>query len=521
MILARVFPVTLPFLTSLIVLLSDYLLQYLDYDKLSPRGPLNRQIYDLLRQAILKGMWPPNMRMPSTRALADELKLSRNTVLHAFEQLLAEGYLISRAGSGTYLSDTLPGHVPDRLLVAGETRPAPDPGLSRRGLLVLKDAAIVESPSGAFALGVSDTDHFPHAAWARMIGRHWRYCRCDKLNYAHHGGYYPLRQAVAEHLRLSRSVNCTPEQVIITTSIQQSIALVSQMLADTGDRVWVEEPGYRPARSLLQAQGLELVPVPVDAEGLTLQGELMLHPPHLIYVTPSHQFPLGMVMSLARRRRLLEYVRQHDAWVLEDDYDSEFRFEGRVLASLQGLDEHGRVIYMGSLSKTLFPGIRTGYVVLPEAIAAQCADGYAELFRDGQLVQQAALAEFISQGMYAAHIRRMRQLYARKQTLLRAAIAKRLGQGWPVSAHEAGLHLVLHLPADCRPGTDQDIVLQARRQGLVARALSSHYAGSSIPSQGLLLGYAGVQESQIVPAFERLARIIEQTLSVRRETAPA
>ncbi len=501
------------FLDGATLLLSDFLLQRLERDGKDSSDPLNRQIYDAMRQAILRGEWAANTKLQSSRSLADDTGLSRNTVLHAYQQLLAEGYITSRAGSGTFVSDTLPGQIPGRSRVAAaQPQPAEGPGLSRRGALVLREAGIVGSPAGAFALGMSDTTAFPHATWARMIGRRWRYPPEELLNYAHHGGYLPLRQALAEHLRLSRSVNCDAEQVLITTSIQQSIGLIAQMLADVGDTVWLEEPGYRASRNLLRASGLQPVPIRVDEEGMAPQEADLKQPPRLMYVTPSHQFPLGMVMGLSRRRMLLEYARQRNVWILEDDYDSEFRFEGRPLASLQGLDAHGRVIYMGSLSKTLFPGVRTGYVVLPKALAASCADGFAELYREGQLVQQAALADFISEGHYAAHIRRVRQRYAHKQALLRAAIVERFGAAWPISTHEAGLHLTLHLPPqDGRSYDDVAICSEAGAQGVVARPLSRHYLDARHATQGLLLGYAGVQPEEIRPAFDKLAAIIERS----------
>ncbi|HVR50075.1 MAG TPA: PLP-dependent aminotransferase family protein [Pseudorhodoferax sp.] len=314
--------------------LSDYLLQHLDRDNATV--PLNRQIYDVMRQAILHGDWAAGVRLPSSRQLADDVGLARNTVLHAYQQLLAEGYISTRSGSGTFVSDTLPDQLPARSRASAQQPANLGEGISRRGQRVVLDAGISNSPSGAFALGVSDTSAFPQATWARLIGRRWRYSPPELLKYAHDGGYLPLRQALADHLRLARSVNCTPEQIVITTSIQQSIGLIAQMLADVGDQVWVEEPGYRAARNLLRASGLQPVPIAVDEEGLAPQTEEMREAPRLIYVTPSHQFPLGMVMSLARRRMLLEYAHQRNAWILEDDYDSEFRFEGRRLASLQG-----------------------------------------------------------------------------------------------------------------------------------------------------------------------------------------
>ncbi len=496
---------------STAVLLSDYLLLHLDRAEGPNVVPLNRQIYQLMRTAILQGVWAADTKLPSSRELAQDTQLSRNTVLHAYQQLLAEGYIVARAGSGTFVSDTLPDSANARrpLRAEGSRRAASLPPLSRRAQLLLQDAALSGSPAGAFALGVSDTTAFPHATWARLIGRHWRYPTQEMLNYAHGGGYRPLREALAEHLRLARSVNCTADQIVLTTGIQQSIALVSTMFTDVGDRVWTEEPGYRGARNLLRACGLETVPIPVDEEGIAPRERDLAEPPRLAYVTPSHQFPLGMVMSLARRRLLLDVAQRHGMWILEDDYDSEFRFEGRSLAALQGLDAHERVLYMGSFSKSLFPGIRVGYLVLPGTLAERVAAGYAELYRDGQLVQQAALADFMAGGHYATHIRRTRRLYADKQSVLRAAIARRFGDALPISTHEAGLHLVLHLP----DGLD-DVLLcaQAGAEGVVVRPLSRHYLQRQGTRQGLLLGYAGVGQRQIRPAFDKLAKLIEKMM---------
>jgi GntR family transcriptional regulator/MocR family aminotransferase len=251
----------------------------------------------------------------------------------------------------------------------------------------------------------------------------------------------------------------------------------------------------------------------VDEEGIAPTVQDLAQPPRLMYVTPSHQFPLGVVMSLARRRVLLDFARRNGTWILEDDYDSEFRFEGRSLAALQGLDEHERVVYMGSFSKTLFPGIRVGFLVLPNAaLAERCAATYAELYRDGQLVQQAALADFMREGHYAAHIRRTRQLYAQKQSLLRECIVRRFGVDWPISTHEAGLHLVLHLPAAC---DDVKIGALAQAQGIVTRPLSRHYLHAAGRKPGLLLGYADVRMEQVRPAFDRLAAIIEAEVAGR------
>jgi len=235
----------------------------------------------------------------------------------------------------------------------------------------------------------------------------------------------------------------------------------------------------------------------------------MQEPPRFIFVSPSHQYPLGMVMSLARRRMLLEYAHQRNVWIVEDDYDSEFRFAGRPIASLQGLDQHDRVLYLGTFSKTLFPGIRLGYMVLPRRLAGHFATGLSELYREGRLMDQAVLADFIEEGHYASHIRRMKQRYAARQTLLRDAITAHFGAGWPISTHEAGLHLVMHLP----DGTDDlGISIAARTLGLVARPLSRYYASEHACRRGLLLGYACVPEEAIAPAFAQLVQVITPAL---------
>ncbi len=499
------------------MLLSDYLQRHVERTKAGSRtseGLLNRQIYELMRQAILRGELAAHSKLPSSRELATDTGLSRNTVLAAYQQLLAEGYIEARAGSGTFVSDTLSGLQKD----ARRTKPARAATtalrLSQRAEAVLHDSALSGSPTGPFALGVSDTSVFPHAVWARMIGRHWRRASPDLLNYAHGGGWLPLREALADHLRLARSVNCDASQIVLTSGIQQAIALICQTLTDAGDKVWHEEPGYRGARAVLSAHGLETVPIRVDEEGIAPTANDLAQPPRLMYVTPSHQFPLGVVMSLARRRVLLDFARRNGTWILEDDYDSEFRFEGRSLAALQGLDEHERVVYMGSFSKTLFPGIRVGYLVLPNAaLAERCAATYAELYRDGQLVQQAALADFMRGGYYATHIRRTRQLYAEKQSLLRECIVRRFGAALPISTHEAGLHLVLHLPATC---DDVKIGVLANAQGIITRPLSRHYLQPAGRQQGLLLGYADVRMAQVRPAFDKLAAIIEAEAGVKR-----
>ncbi|CAG9173345.1 HTH-type transcriptional regulatory protein GabR [Cupriavidus pampae] len=507
-------------------LLSELLLQRLERpggDALAGKSNehMNRQLYAIIRAEILAGTVPAGSKLPASRALAKDIGISRNTVLYAYEQLLAEGYVTASSGSGTFVSHTMPDH---RALHNGSAHsgttgvPAPQSAthphanrsaLSRRGQHLVSHASASDRQWGAFVAGVPDVSLFPHGVWSRLLSKHWRNPSPQLLTYAHHGGHGPLKQQLAEHLRVVRSVRCEPDQIIVTTGIHQAVDLIARLLADPGDRAWMEDPGYWGTRSLLHSAGVEPIPVPVDEEGIAPGAAALQDPPRFIFVTPSHQYPLGMMMSLSRRRMLLEYARQRGAWIIEDDYDSEFRFEGRPVASLQGLDEHDRVIYMGTFSKTLFPGLRMGFMVLPKPLAPHFALALSELYREGQLVQQAVLADFIEEGHYATHIRRMRQRYAQRQALLREAIAARFGADWPTSTHEAGLHMVMHLP----PGADDlGISMAARTQGLSARPLSRYYTDATHAQQGLLLGYACVPEAEIAPAFRKLAEVIEPAL---------
>lgn len=501
-------------------ILSDLLLQRLERPRegsaLGAGNSMNRQIYEMIRQAILSGALPAGSKLPASRLLAQEVGISRNTVLYAYEQLLAEGYVTASVGSGTFVSQTMPDHSAQS---ARNGRIGTSEGpygataqsrhtLSRRGQHLVSHAVASDKQWGAFIPGVPDVSLFPHAVWARLLNKHWRSPKPEMLTYSH-TGHAQLRRVLAEHLRLVRSVNCDPDQIVVTTGIHQAIDLVSRLLGDVGDTAWMEDPGYWGARSLLKSSGIEPVPIPLDAEGIAPDAETLQNPPRFIFVTPSHQYPLGTVMSLARRRMLLEYARQRSVWIIEDDYDSEFRFEGRPLASLQGLDNHERVIYVGTFSKTLFPGLRMGFMVLPKPLAGHFATGLSELYREGQLIQQAVLADFIEEGHYATHIRRIRKRYASRQGLLRESIARHFGSDWPTSTQEAGLHLVMHLP----PGADDlGISMAARTQGLVARPLSRYYASETAEGRGLLLGYACVPEGAIEPSFRKLAEVIEPAL---------
>lgn len=487
--------------------LSDFLLQRIDR---TCGKPLNRQVYQVIREAILDHVMPVGLQLPSSRDLARELKVSRNTITNAYDQLLAEGYLEARTGSGTFVADTVPDEMPQVAESAMlKPRQTSSQGLSERGAQLIKHAGAYKFQWGAFMPGVPDVTAFPNKVWSRLQNKYWRRARSDMLTYAHGGGYLPLREAIADYLRVARAVNCTADQVIVTSGIHQSIDLTSRLLADVGERAWVEDPAYWGTRNVLMSLNLKPVPIAVDAEGISPSTAELRHPPRFIFVTPSHQYPLGQVMSLSRRRMLLEYAAANNIWIMEDDYDSEFRYASRPLASLQGMDSHDRVLYFGSFSKTLFPGLRTGYVVVPPALAEACAIGLSDLYRGGQLSIQAILADFMTEGHFASHIRRMRMVYAERLQLLHEAISRNFGDTLAMCGDDAGLHLALSLPQDC---DDVAICHQAEKQGIIARPLSGYYMKAARARRGLILGYACVPNELIGPTFDRLAAIIRDNL---------
>ena len=451
--------------------------------------PLNRQLYEALRRAMLDGKLGAGERLPSSRELAQDLGLSRNTVMSAISQLTVEGYLTSQVGSGTFVADSVPSSTQTARQRPrhGNTPTPTSASLSRRGQALAHSFNASELEVQPFTPGPADFSAFPVVLWQRLQNKHWRHTRPDMLDYNDCGGHGPLRRAVADYLRVFRSVQLDPDQVIITSGTQQSLELCAQLLADHGDTVWVEDPAYWGAVKAFMATGLTLHPVPVDGEGIAPQGRDHTHPPRLVYVTPSHQYPTGAVMSLARRQALLQAARQHNAWVLEDDYDSEFRFSGPPVSSLQGLDADGRVLYMGTFSKVLYPGLKLGYLVVPKALVAAFKQAHYDLNRPGQMPLQAALAEFIEMGHFAAALRKARQAYAERRRALVATLQPELGQpeGPWLAGAEQGLHLCLRLPPQV---DDQALAQQAAQFNLTVRPLSA-YCLARTDMRGLVVGY--------------------------------
>lgn len=448
-------------------------------DARDPR-PLHRQVYDGLRESILAARLRPGERLPSTRTLAADLGVARNTVALAFDQLRTEGYLTGRRGGGTRVRST----IPDTLLHVGFP-PPPTPArtrgaasipietpaaasLSARGDLLAAAGARATRRGGTtpvpFRLGVPALDAFPAKLWARLTARRWRRDGVF-LGDADCAGEPVLREAIASYLTNSRGARCTPDQVCVVSGTQQAVDLVARVLLDPGDEAWVEEPGYHGVRAPLLAAGARLVPVPVDDEGIDVAaGERAAPNARLAYVTPSHQFPLGAIMSASRRAALLAWARRAGAWVLEDDYDSEFRYTGRPLPCLQGLDaehrpagEGARVLYIGTFGKTLVPALRLGYVILPESLVDRFLAARAALDRHPPTMEQAVVADFLTEGHYARHVRRVRAMYAERQGALLHAARSELAGVLDLRPDPAGLHLVGWLP----PGLDDLVAADA------------------------------------------------------------
>jgi GntR family transcriptional regulator/MocR family aminotransferase len=472
--------------------------------------PLHRQLYDRIRDAVLTGVLPPGERLASTRAMATELGVSRNTVMAAFNQLLAEGYLQGRLGSGTYVTRTLPDEVlktRNRPLTAPPTAAERGRSLSHRGQQLIStpvSLARSEAPL-AFRVGMPAVDEFPLDLWSRMLARRWRDATPELLGYGDPAGHVPLRQAIARHLAVARGVRCTPEQVVIVSGSQQALDLIARLLLDPGDQVWAEDPGYPGARAAITGSGATIVSVPVDGEGLDVAAGMdRAQTAAMAYVTPSHQYPLGVTMSLTRRLALLEWARTAGAWIVEDDYDSEYRYAGRPIAALQGLDSDGRVIYLGTFSKVMLPSLRLGYLVLPRDVVDAFVAARAVSDRHSPTIDQATMADFIDGGHFERHIRRMRMLYADRQAALVHAAERHLAGVLHVKPHIAGMHLVGELPDRV---DDAALSGRAREHRVEAQALSSYYREER-PRRGFVLGYAAVPDRAIRAAVLRLAEAL-------------
>lgn len=461
-------------------------------------GPLHRRLTLALRDGILGGRLAPGTRLPATRALAAQMGLGRNTVTAAFEQLIAEGFLEARTGAGTFVAATRPdGAEPAQPLIP--VRPAPR--LSRFAQRLPSHARVSVREAVPFRGAMPALDAFPWEVWARLLARRWR--RPGRLAAEDHpAGFEPLRAAIAAHLRSARALTCSADQVLVTGGAQQALDVAARLLLDPGAVVAVEDPGFPGADGALASAGARLVPVPLDGDGMMIPAA----PARAVMVTPSRNYPLGTAMSLGRRLDLLDWAGRHDAWVIEDDYDSDFRFDGRPVAALQGLDRDGRVLYAGTFTRAMFPALRLGYLVVPPALVEParavraCADG-AE-----SLVAQAALADFFAEGRFSGHLRAMRGLYAERRAALTEALAEHFGDRLCPFPADGGMHLTALLP----PSAD-DVALAARAAGAgIAVTPLSPFFRAPPRTPGLVLGFAGWPPDVLRRAVRRLAAILGQ-----------
>ncbi len=457
-------------------------------------GSLSRQLYDGLRVAILAGQFRVGTRMPSTRALAASLDVSRNTVHQAFEQLILEGLLEGRQGAGTFVAE-MPRGIPIGPGAGELSEPRGRRLLSQQGRAIRDVAAKWpepiqlpgESRGRAFGMG-APADLFPTSVWRRLLGQCWdALSRARGLGRAEHE---PLREAIAEHLGTTRGVRCTPDQVIFVSGSQQGIALTATVLLDPDDSVWVEDPGYFGAHTAFVGWGARVVPVAVDDEGLSVEvGQRRAADAKLAHVTPTHQFPLGKTMPLRRRVELLAWAQAADAWILEEDYDSEFRYSGAPLAALQGIDPNQRVIYLGSFSKSMYSGLRMAYLVVPRDLAPAFRAARQVVGGPPPVLEQAVVARFLSEGHLDRHLRRMRRVYAQRQRCLAESVGEQLDGLLRVEPDETGMHLVGWLRAGV---SAEEVCRRAAAEGLELLPLSSYRARAG--PEGVLLGFSEVDE---------------------------
>jgi GntR family transcriptional regulator / MocR family aminotransferase len=476
---------------------------------LNPRRPepLYAQLYAWFQRAIASGQLSPGQRLPSTRGLAAELGVSRIPVLQAFDQLKAEGYLQATVGSGTRVSSS----IPPETVTGSARRVLPSRRKGPRRIAV--PAAVTHTPSrhpwlgitGAFRLHVPALDHFPVQIWSRLVARHVRQHTREVMAYGNSMGYRPFCAAVAQYLRTVRGVRCEAQQIMVVSGSQQALFLCSRVLANPGDPVWVEEPGYPGSHQAFDAAGLRMTPVPVDTQGLDVEQGIRRCPlARAVYVTPSHQFPLGATMSAARRMQLLRWASRAGAWIIEDDFDSEYRQGIRPIAALQGLDSDSRVVYIGTLSKAMFPALRVGYMVLPPDLvdAFSAARDAIDIFPP--TLYQSVLADFIDAGHFARHIRRMQILYEERCNALVDALDSHLGSLVDVANGKAGMHLVALLP---RGLNDTAVSARAAELGVAAMPMSRCCLKPAARG-GLVLGYGSVDRAQIQEGVRKLRQCI-------------
>lgn len=471
---------------------------------LSGKGiPLYRQVYGGLREAILAGTFRSGQRLPSSRDLAEQLRISRTVVVLAYEQLLAEGFVVGKAGAGTYVADALAARP------SGKSEKPAQLRLSRFGTFAASINSHVNFSARSahalrydFSYGRSDVDCFPFEAWRRILLRAAREASIRELDYGPAGGSMALREAICAHLRRSRAVSCDPSQVLVVSGSQQALDLIARVLLERGDRVAIEDPSYQGTTEVLRAAGVSLHPVAVDRDGIDTSA--LPDNARMVFVTPSHQFPTGAILSLPRRQMLLEWARRKNAVIVEDDYDGEFRYQGQPLESLQGLDAEGRVIYVGTFSRTIFSALRIGYLIVPKALQHAFSVAKWLCDRHTATLEQEALATFITTGLYERHLRRVRRRNTVARSALLDAIQKHLGDRVEVTGEGGGAHIVLWLDASL---SEERVIAAARAEGVGVYGIAPYFL-TPPPRPGIVVGYSRMRERDIREGIRRLSALL-------------
>ncbi len=467
--------------------------------------PAYRQVYQGLREAILSGEIAAGAKLPASRRLARQLGVARVTVSRAYGQLAAEGFVESRVGAGTFVAAGLGREHPHAGATPKTFRPAMMDWGARVVELSRRPDLSADGPRQEidFGFGRSFAERFPYDVWRRLLGRYLSTDDAMLSRYGSAAGFYPLRRAIAEYLARARGVRCAPDEVVIVSGAQQAIDILARLLLSPGDEVLVETPGYRDAYVLFRLHQARLVGLPVDNDGLPVDRIPANCRARLVFVTPTHQFPKGGAMPLARRLALLEWARRHRAMVIEDDYDGDLRYTGSSLAALQGLDNDGRVIYLGTFSKVLFPALRLGYLVLPASLAEPFTLAKELVDRGAPTLTQAAVADFLAGGHFERHLRHLRQLYGQKRAVLVEALAAYLGDRVQYSPLAAGLHVMIYGDSAM---DEARLVADAAALGVRVYAGAPYHLEQPSPPS-VLLGFSGLSEEEIVEGVRRLALV--------------
>lgn len=470
------------------------------------RTPAYRWLYEALRTEILERRLRPGARLPGTRDLAEQYGLSRGTIVSAFEQLKSEGYVDGSVGSGTYVSNVLPDH----LLEAARAPRAAERARPKRK--ISEYASRLDPFSGfdnrrprAFRTDIPALDLFPTTLWTQIATRRLRRLSTRFLLGSEPLGHRPLRNAIADYLTTSRGVKCEPNQIAVVSGVLEALDLVARLFLDPGDRVCIENPGYQGAAAVFESVGAKVSAIPLDEQGMKVPDGRVRNA-RLVYVTPAHQFPIGATMSITRRLELLEWSRKSNALVFEDDYDSEYRYSGRPVPSLQGLDPSGQVLFFGTFNKVLFPALRLGYLVIPHDLVSYFESAIASTRRHTALLDQAVLCDFITDGHFARHLRRMRQVYAERLSVLLESARQHLNGVLEIAHVEAGLQTAAWL----REGFDGESVAKAAAARDVEVTPLSRYTRGALPRQGLQLGFAAVDAAEIRRGVRELAIVLER-----------